>query len=54
MCQAAEGPAGQRPSALQEIRTAETKADAEAALDAFIENYQVKYQKAADCLNNQS
>jgi len=29
---------------------AETKADAEAAFDAFIENYQVKYEKAAECL----
>jgi len=30
---------------------AETKADAEAAFDAFIENYQLKYGKAAECLN---
>ena len=30
---------------------AETKADAEAAFDAFIESYQVKYDKAAECLN---
>jgi transposase-like protein len=30
---------------------AETKADAEAAFDAFIESYQVKYEKAAECLN---
>ena len=30
---------------------AETKADAEAAFDAFIESYQLKYGKAADCLN---
>ena len=29
---------------------AETKADAEAAFDAFIETYQVKYEKAAECL----
>ena len=29
---------------------AETKADAEAAFDAFIESYQVKYEKAAECL----
>jgi putative transposase len=28
-----------------------TKADAEAAFDAFIESYQVKYEKAAECLN---
>ena len=30
---------------------AETKADAEAAFDAFVESYQVKYEKAAECLN---
>ena len=30
---------------------AETKADAEAAFDGFIESYQVKYDKAAECLN---
>ena len=30
---------------------AETKAGAEAAFDAFIENYQVKYEKAAERLN---
>ena len=36
--------------ALQEIWMAETKADAEAAFDIFIESYQVKYDKAADCL----
>ena len=30
---------------------AETKADAEAAFDAFIESYQVKYEKLAECLN---
>ena len=30
---------------------AETKADAEAAFDAFIESYQIKYEKAAECLN---
>jgi len=30
---------------------AETKAGAEPAFDAFIENYQVKYEKAAECLN---
>jgi len=36
--------------ALQEIWMAETKADAEAAFDAFIESYQVKYDKAAECL----
>ena len=30
---------------------AETKADAEAAFDAFIESYPVKYDKAPECLN---
>ena len=30
---------------------AETKADAEAAFEAFIESYQVKYEKAAECLD---
>jgi putative transposase len=36
--------------ALQEIWMAETKADAEAAFDAFIESYDLKYEKAAECL----
>ena len=36
--------------ALQEIWTAETKKDAVAALEAFVETYGVKYEKAADCL----
>ena len=31
---------------------AETKAEAETAFDAFIESYQVKYEKAAHCLAN--
>jgi transposase-like protein len=47
-------PKSQQPNAkraLQEIWMAETKADAEAAFDAFIESYQVKYEKAAECLN---
>ena len=47
-------PKSQQPKAkraLQEIWMAETKADAEAAFDAFIESYQVKYDKAAECLN---
>jgi hypothetical protein len=30
---------------------AETKGDAETALDAFIEGYAVKYDKAAECLS---
>jgi transposase-like protein len=36
--------------ALQAIWMAETKTDADVAFDAFIENYQVKYDKAAECL----
>jgi len=47
-------PKSQQPKAkraLQEIWMAETKADAEAAFDAFIESYQVKYDKAAECLS---
>jgi putative transposase len=36
--------------ALQEIWMAETRKDAEAAFDAFIETYAVKYDKAAECL----
>lgn len=36
--------------ALQEIWMAETKKDADAAFVAFIEGYQVKYDKAAECL----
>ena len=36
--------------ALHDIWMAETKADAEAALDAFIESYGLKYDKAVACL----
>jgi transposase-like protein len=36
--------------ALHEIWMAETRSDAEAAFDAFIETYGVKYDRAADCL----
>jgi putative transposase len=46
-------PKSQQPKAkraLHEIWMAETKAAAEAAFDAFIESYQVKYEKAAECL----
>jgi transposase-like protein len=46
-------PVSQQPKAkraLQEIWMAETKAAAEGAFDAFIENYALKYEKAADCL----
>ncbi len=35
---------------LQAIWMAETKTDADAAFDAFIESYEVKYDKAAECL----
>lgn len=46
-------PKSQQPKAkraLHEIWMAETKAAAETAFDAFIESYQLKYGKAADCL----
>jgi transposase-like protein len=46
-------PVSQQPKAkraLQEIWMAETKAEAEAAFDAFMESYAVKYEKAAQCL----
>ncbi len=46
-------PVSQQPKAkrsLQEIWMAETKAAAEAAFDAFIDSYALKYEKAADCL----
>ncbi len=46
-------PKSQQPKAkrsLQEIWMAETKAAAEAAFDAFLESYALKYEKAADCL----
>lgn len=36
--------------ALQEIWMAETRKEAEAAFDAFLESYRVKYDKAAECL----
>ena len=47
-------PKSQQPKAkraLQEIWMAETKAAAEAAFDAFIESYTLKYEKAAYCLD---
>jgi transposase-like protein len=47
-------PKSQQPKAkraLQEIWMAETKAAAEAAFDAFVESYALKYEKAADCLD---
>jgi len=46
-------PKRQQPKAkraLQEIWMAKTKAQAEAALDAFLESHRPKYEKAADCL----
>ncbi len=46
-------PKSQQPKAkraLQEIWMAETQAAAEAAFDAFVESYALKYEKAADCL----
>ena len=46
-------PKSQQPKArraLQDIWMAETKADAETAFDGFIESYEVKYDKAAECL----
>ena len=46
-------PKSQQPKAkraLQEIWMAETKVAAELAFAAFIENYALKYEKAADCL----
>src|SRR5580700_5017574 len=36
--------------ALQEFWMAETKKDALSAFDAFVETYQVKYERAVDCL----
>ncbi len=47
-------PKSQQPRAkrmLQDIWMAETRNDADAAFDAFVETYAVKYQKAAECLN---
>ena len=43
---------GKAKRALQEIWMAETKKDAVKAFEAFVETYQVKYQRAADCLTN--
>jgi putative transposase len=46
-------PKSQQPKAkrsLQEIWMAETSKDAEAAFDAFIAAYQLKYDKAVECL----
>ena len=46
-------PKSQQPKAkraLQEIWMAEKRADAEAAFDTFIAGYELKYQKASECL----
>jgi putative transposase len=46
-------PKSQQPKAkraLREIWMTETKCDARAAFNAFVENYELKYEKAADCL----
>ena len=47
-------PKSQQPKAkraLHEIWMAETRNDAEAAFDAFLETYAVKYDKAVECLS---
>ena len=46
-------PKSQQPKAkrmLQDVWMAETRKDAEAAFDVFVETYAVKYEKAAECL----
>jgi transposase-like protein len=46
-------PKSQQPKAkraLQEIWMAETKTSAQAAFEAFVESYTLKYERAADCL----
>ena len=48
--QAAKEPAAKAKRVLQDIRMAETRKAAENALDAFIETYGVKYEKAVECL----
>jgi putative transposase len=45
-----KGQQGKAKRALQEIWMAETKKDALAAFDAFIEIFSVKYDKAVECL----
>jgi transposase-like protein len=44
------GKHGKAKGMLHDIWMAETKAEAEAAFDLFIETYQAKYPKAAECL----
>jgi transposase-like protein len=48
--QAAEEQQSKAKRALQEIWMAETKKDALAALDTFVETWGVKYDKAVECL----
>src|SRR5207244_472773 len=48
--QAAEEPTHQGQARAAGVWMAETKKDAVAALEAFVETYQVKYERAADCL----
>jgi hypothetical protein len=48
--QATEEPTGKGQRALEQIRMAETKRDALAAFDAFVETYDIKYKKAVECL----
>jgi putative transposase len=50
--QTAEQPATKAKLALQDIWMAETKKDALAAFDAFIETWSVKYDKTVECLIN--
>lgn len=45
-----KGKQGKAKSMLHDIWMAETKATAERAFDLFVETYQAKYPKAADCL----
>src|SRR4249920_1541197 len=49
--QAAKEPASKGQRALQDIWMAETRQDAEAAFDGFIECYGLKYEKAVECLS---
>jgi len=48
--QVAEEPAVESQARLQEIWMAETKKDALAAFDVFVETWGVKYDKAVECL----
>jgi len=46
-----KSPHAKAKRALQDIWTAETRTDAEAAFDSFIESYGIKYEKAVECLS---